>query len=89
MPSACGVADRVDLLGPVPPADMPALYRSAAVTANLCPTGGLDKAVVESLASGVPTVVHNRAFLPLLGEDASALWVEDLGPERVEERVAA
>lgn len=84
-----GVADRLDLLGPVPPGDMPARYRSAAVTANLCPTGGLDKAVVESLASGVPAIVHNRTFLPLLGEDASALWVEDLDPEGVAGRLAA
>ncbi len=83
-----GVADRVALLGPLPPGEMPALYRRAAVTTNLCPTGGLDKAVIESLASGVPAVVRNRTFLPVLGDDSPALWVEDLDPERVADRLA-
>lgn len=80
---------RVELLGPVPYEEMPTLYRRAAVTVNLCPTGGLDKVVLESMASGVPALVHNEAFLPLLGEEAVRLFCPDLNPDRIAERLAA
>lgn len=83
-----GVAERVTLLGPLPPGEIPALYRRAAASANLCPTGAVDKAVFESLASGVPAVVRNEAFAPLLGDEAGALWVEDLDAERIADRLA-
>lgn len=84
-----GVAAHVDLPGAVPPGDIPALYHQAAVTANLAPTGGLDKVVIESLASGVPAVVHNRTFLPVLGSDADLLWCETLDAACVADRLAA
>ncbi len=84
-----GLGDRVEMPGAVPYREMPALYRQAAVTVNLCPTGGMDKAVLESLASGVPVLVHNRTFLPLLGDDADLLWVDSLEPEAIAGRLAA
>lgn len=64
--SSLGIADRVDFLGGIPPADIPDLYRASALTVNLAPTGGMDKAVLESWACAVPAVFHNRTFLPLL-----------------------
>ena len=79
---------RVELLGPVPHEEMPALYRRATVTVNLCPTGGVDKVVLESMASGVPALVHNKAFLPLLGEEAARLFCPDLDPDRIAEQLA-
>ena len=39
------------------------------ISANPAPTGGLDKVVIESLASGVPAAVQ-PTFLPVLGDDA-------------------
>lgn len=83
------LAGRVQLLGPIPYEEMPALYRRAAFTVNLCPTGGVDKVVLESLSSGVPTLVHNKAFLPLLGEEAERLFCPSLDPEDIAERLAA
>ncbi len=80
---------RVVLLGSVPHAEMPALYRRAILSVNLCPTGGMDKVVLESLSSGVPTLVHNKAFLPLLGEEAGGLFCPNLNPEDIAERLAA
>jgi glycosyltransferase involved in cell wall biosynthesis len=84
----CGVAQHINFLGPVPHEDIPALYRRAAVTVNLCPTGGADKVVLESMASGVPTVVRNETFLPLLDSDRDALWCPDLDPVRIADRLA-
>jgi len=86
---ALGLADQVDFRGPVPPDGAPALYRQAAVTANLCPTGGVDKVVLESLASGVPVVVHNATFRPLLADDVDLLWAETLNPDDVADHLAA
>lgn len=81
--------ESVRLLGPVPHAEIADLVRRAAVTVNLCPTGGADKAVLESLACGVPAVVRNETFLPLLGPDASRLHTPDLDPAHIADRLAA
>ncbi len=84
-----GVDRWVRFLGAVPHQEIPALYRRAALTVNLCPTGGMDKAVLESMASGVPVIVHNRTFLPFLGDEAETLWCRTLDPELVAGQIAA
>lgn len=84
----CGVGDRVDFLGPVPYREIHRLFQRAAVTVNLCPTGGADKAVLESMATGVPVLVHNQTFLPLLGEDTPSLWCESLDPDQLAGQLA-
>jgi glycosyltransferase involved in cell wall biosynthesis len=84
----CGVGDRVNFLGPIPYREIHHLYQQAAVTINLCPTGGADKAVLESMAAGVPALVHNQTFLPLLAEDAPSLWCETLDPDQIADRLA-
>jgi glycosyltransferase involved in cell wall biosynthesis len=84
-----GLESRVAFLGPVPHDEIPDIYRDAALTVNLCPTGGLDKVVIESLASGIPALVHNETFLPTLGDTAGQLFVPDLDPALVADRLAA
>jgi glycosyltransferase involved in cell wall biosynthesis len=84
----CGVSQHVNFLGPIPHKDIPALYQRAAVTVNLCPTGGADKVVLESMASGVPVVVRNETFLPLLDSDRDTLWCGDLDPECIADKLA-
>ncbi|MBI3763491.1 MAG: glycosyltransferase family 4 protein [Chloroflexi bacterium] len=64
-----GLGDRFRFIGSVPHGEVPELYRRATVSVNLCPTGGMDKAVLEGLAAGVPVVVCNRSFAPLLGDE--------------------
>lgn len=71
------LAERFRFLGPLPHGDMPDLYRRAAIAVNLCPTGGLDKAVLEGLAAGVPTVLCNRSFAPLLGDEAEQALIPE------------
>ena len=84
----CGVSNLIEFLGPIPHKQIPDLYRRATVTVNLCPTGGADKVVLESMASGVPTVVRNETFLPLLADDAELLWAENLDPSKIADKLA-
>lgn len=53
---------QVRFIGHVAPADISAQYGACDVTVNLTPTGGIDKAVLESMASGVPVFSSNQAF---------------------------
>jgi len=57
----------VQFAGPVPYGKMPEVYKNADVSVNLAPTGGLDKAVLESMAAGLPTLVSNGGFAGFLG----------------------
>jgi glycosyltransferase involved in cell wall biosynthesis len=78
-----GLGERFRFLGAVPHGDVPALYRQATVAANLCPTGGLDKAVLEGMACGLPTVLRNGSFAPLLAGDAGLLLSPDSDTDSV------
>ncbi len=49
-------------VGSVPHHEIPRYYREADVSVNLTPTGGMDKAVLESIASGTLVLPANRAF---------------------------
>jgi len=86
---ARGLSGRVVFLGPIPYRDVPALNRRAALAVNLCPTGGVDKAVLEGMACGIPVIVRNRTFLPLLGDDAPLLWTDDDSPATLADHLAA
>jgi glycosyltransferase involved in cell wall biosynthesis len=66
----------VQFTGAVPYQSVPQYYRRSIASVNLCPTGGMDKAVLESLACGTPAVVCNQTFAPLLGDDAQRLLFE-------------
>jgi len=83
-----GMADRLRFLGAVPHRDIPPLYRRARAAVNLCPTGGLDKAVLEGMACGVPTVARNRTFEADFGEDADLLLCDSLDAGELSGRLA-
>ena len=57
-----GLGSIVSFAGDVKPADMPAKYAASDISVNLTPTGGLDKVVLESMASGMPVLTSNAAF---------------------------
>ena len=62
-----GLQGIVELVGPIPYPEVVLEYQRASVHVNLAPTGGMDKAVLEGMACGVPTLVRNRAFAELAG----------------------
>ncbi|OJI07253.1 MAG: hypothetical protein COX02_01740 [Candidatus Vogelbacteria bacterium CG22_combo_CG10-13_8_21_14_all_37_9] len=67
----------VEWTGAVAPEKMRALYCQAGLTVNLSPTGGLDKAVLESLACGVPVLTSNQAFRGYLAPYQAELLLTD------------
>ena len=82
---AAGVADRVDLCGHLPEAELAALYRRARVFAFLSEYEGFGMTPLEALAAGVPAVVGDTEvarevcgdavrFVPV--DDASAVALE-------------
>ncbi|NDJ61222.1 MAG: glycosyltransferase family 4 protein [Chloroflexi bacterium] len=74
-----GIAERVVFAGQQPRAGVLGWYRRAAVAVNLSPPGLFDKAALEGMAAGVPTVVSNPAFDPLLGDHVDQL--RSAGPD--------
>ncbi len=57
-----GLQEQVSFLGPIKNPEMPAVYPRYDLSVNACPTGGIDKAVLESMASGVIVLVCNEGF---------------------------
>lgn len=78
----------VRFIGSVPNKDMAEVYRRADLNVNLCPTGGMDKAVLESMASGVPVIVFNKTFAPLFN-DFSSLILRDLSAPELADKIYA
>ncbi len=70
-----GVADRVTFTGGLPPEAVRDWYRRAAVAVNLSPSGLFDKAALESMAVGTPTIVSSAAFDSLVGNHADSLRI--------------
>jgi glycosyltransferase involved in cell wall biosynthesis len=70
-----GVANRVIFTGRQSPVQVRDWYRRAAIAVNLSPVGLFDKAVLESLACGLPTVVSNPAFATVYGTKRLVLFL--------------
>ncbi|HLY27204.1 MAG TPA: glycosyltransferase family 4 protein [Aggregatilineales bacterium] len=70
-----GIADRVQFTGGIAANAVRDLYRCAAIAVNLSPPGLFDKAALESMLTGIPTIVSNPAFDPLLGEYSDLLRI--------------
>lgn len=71
----CGLEHRVTFTGSLLRHAVRDCYARATIAVNLSPTGLFDKAALESMAAGLPTIVSNPAFDPLLGEYANLLRI--------------
>ena len=63
-----GLAGKVTFTGARTPPEVRDLYRRATVAVNLTPEGSFDKAALESMLVGVPTIVASPAFDTLCGD---------------------
>ncbi len=71
------VADKVHFAGSVSHTRMPERYRHFDISVNLSPTGGMDKAVLESMAAGLLVLASNRVFVELFGAHATTLLFQE------------
>jgi D-inositol-3-phosphate glycosyltransferase len=70
-----GLDARVTFMGPRTPSQVRDELRRADVAVNLSPPGLFDKAALEAMMVGTPTIVASQAFDDLLGAHASQLRV--------------
>jgi glycosyltransferase involved in cell wall biosynthesis len=84
-----GLEGVVGFTGAVRHEDLPVIFSHADVSVNAAPTGGLDKAVLESMAAGVPALTSNQAFRPLFGDDAASLTFRERDAEDLAAKIAA
>ena len=67
----------IDFVGAIANKDMPQYYWKNDICVNLAPTGGLDKTVLEAMASGIPVVIVNKAFEGHLGSFVDVLLAKE------------
>jgi len=84
---AAGLGQAFDLAGHLPYARIDRAYRAADVFVSTQEQRGLDKAVLEAMASGLPAVVANESFRPLLAGQAEALLYPADQPAALAERL--
>ena len=70
------ITDRVHFVGDLPPTEVRNWYQRSAIAVNMSPVGLFDKATLESMACGVPTIVSNSEFADLMGDYRDLLLVD-------------
>jgi len=70
------MSHRATFTGDLLPPDVRNWYRKATIAVNMSPVGLFDKAALESMACGIPTIVCNNEFSHLMGEYTDLLIVD-------------
>lgn len=70
------LTDRVQFVGAQTAEQVRDWCRQATLTVNLSPVGAFDKAALEGMACGAPTIVTNRAFAPVMGDYTDQLTID-------------
>jgi len=71
-----GLENIIDFKGLIPNQKLPEYYQESDILINLCPTGSPDKAVLEAMACGIPTLAANQTFRNDFGSYANQLIFE-------------
>ncbi len=77
------LTQKILFLGAKSADEIPALINDSWATVNLSPTGGMDKTVLESLASGRPVFCSNLAFKELFSEYGDTLLFTYKNPQNL------
>ncbi len=67
------VEREIKFIGSVPNSEVAKFYWSNHLSLNLCPTGGMDKTILESMAASTPVLVSNEAYGDYFGKYANEL----------------
>lgn len=77
------LGDYVKFVGRISNKDIAPYYTLADLSVNLCPTGGVDKAVLESMACAVPAITLNKTFAPIFGMGQKEFILENNDPREL------
>lgn len=77
------VSEKIEFVGNMPNKNIAKEYCGADATLNLTPTGGIDKAVLESMAAGRVAFSSNRAFSDYFSPWSDKLLLRDNSPRTV------
>lgn len=79
--------DTVFWAGSIPFPQVVDYYQQADCFVNLCPTGGMDKAVLEAMSCELVVVVANQTFIRVMGTALANTWVIDGSTEQLCDRL--
>ncbi len=79
--------EQIIFVGNVPNKEIAEYYWKSDLSLNLCPTGGMDKAILESMAGGIPAIVSNEAFRDYFGEHANELIFQLRDPKDCADKI--
>ncbi|MFH1979538.1 MAG: glycosyltransferase [Patescibacteria group bacterium] len=77
----------INFLGSIPHKNINKFYQKADLSINLCPTGGMDKAVLESIACVTPVIVLNKTFANTFGEFQNQLILKNPDVNELAEKI--
>ncbi len=77
----------INFLGSIPNKDILKYYQTADLSINLCPAGGLDKAVLESMACGLLVIVFNKNFVEILEDYQDKLILNNKDEKELAEKI--
>ncbi len=82
-----GIKNKIFFKGGVAQKDLFPYYWKSAIHINACPTGGLDKVVIEGMAGGAIPLVANEAFRDIIGEYAERLIFSEKNAESLAKHI--
>jgi glycosyltransferase involved in cell wall biosynthesis len=77
----------IKFIGKIPNKDIVKYYNESNLSVDLCPTGGVDKVVLESMACGVPVIVLNKTFVPILAAYQKELILKEDDPGELADKI--
>ncbi len=77
----------VEFSGSIFHKEMPQYYQNNDVLINLCPTGGIDKVVLEAMACKMPVLLCNRAFEKDLAEYKDILFFQEKNSQNLAQKI--
>lgn len=83
-----GLGRAINFVGSVPYLEIAPLYHQADVFLSCQSQLGLDKALLEAMASGLPTITANSSFFDLLGDRSGELFFNGDRPGELADRLA-
>ena len=82
-----GLENVIEFKGAIPNQELPKYYQESNLSVNLCPTGSPDKAVLESMACGLSSLVANRTFIEDFSSYANSLIFEHVNAKDLANKI--